>query len=152
MLLNPVKWQNPLPWAVRPFGVAPASHPAAMSCKQQPEPPALKCCNGCVTIGPRKANAAAKVTGAAMVVAVAPKGHGATQTVHNQRVRKAPVVRRVIVMVKVEAAAPTVIASPSVTPNRAAMKDVLQTVAWANPVRPALQPVDNRTRCVPVSI
>ena len=71
--------------------------------------------------------------------------------VNTPRVRKARVGPRV--RAKDRVAGPIVIAHPLATSNHAATKAALPRVAaWVSPVLPAPQPVDNPTRCVPVSI
>ena len=84
--------------------------------------------------------ARARVATAAAALAVA---------VNTPRVRKARVGPRA----RARVAVPIVIAHPLVTSNHVATKAALPLVAaWASPVLPAPQPVDNPTRCVPVSI
>ena len=148
-----VKSQNPLPWGVKPSGVVPANHRAAMSCRQPRAMPAPKCCRGFETIGLRKASAVAKAMAEAMVAvveAVDPKVHGATQMERKHHAHRAPEARKV--KAKVGFAAPYATANPWVTHSRAAMRDVLPAVAWANSAHLALLPADNRIPCVPVSI
>ena len=86
--------------------------------------------------------ARARVATAAAALAVA------VNTLPDHKVPEVPRVRakdRVVV--------PIVIAHPLVTSNHAATKAALPRVAaWASHALPAPQPVDNPTRCVPVSI